>query len=1261
MLSVPIILAITFSVVIVAAAAFSLYWFQFRDTKKIDLDTPVPEDPEKEEIRKKTIGSVEVSRLRNTKETSLFEGDKLTIKYTGDYWPKSQEKTFSYSVNDEHPIEFLSDAKVNEATWVVPPHLYTERLQLHVESKGTILDSKEFNVVTSWKATGPKGSLVVGEVAVFTLTADGKVAKASNPILEYTLDKGESWINTNASFNPARLTFSYTPAEPQSSIMFRIRSTGLEVHKYPDELVSTVDLDYSIREIHKPPVVVTGDITSLTVQDPNGGTPGIVEPSEIVKLVWTVSNGLDLTTIDVSWSSSPDSGFVVFRSDVPAQSQTALVNIPTRETLGDTYTIYIKISSGSHSAVSASVSMAEPSWEYDTTDISVQHSDRFSSTDFTVAVKAVEIDNVKEFFNSANWNYRIAAVGDSQCKTIVSNVAYGGENFSKYGDISINKTSIADVYYVTFIASELNLPWFGECADEATDETGKEINFADIRVDLGFKPWDGEKVTKTNPKVIELSTAASQDNIDALQEWGDATIMYSSGTDKHGNHHWVNILPVPPAPTPVTFDGHFTDFTVENGATPTKLTIGYQNATNITAAVRWMLISDSFRPLVLNQGTSSPNSPTERAIEIELPTDIYDRAHIEIFLLSDPTKKIISPQFVIRPVLALNHHVGTSSDEDIITVDPGQKIDMGVYGGTYAIRSFKNVSYTTQFTEVPFTSYELDRKIQTCVSGPGVTCDEITSKTWITLEQQRRLDVSYSSVDRHGRMFVSWTPGNRTFQNPIRLRFITNGLAHKGLPEVISEATYRRFRSVELDYDSELQLLVTNDNNGTYIHEINQVVAGDQIEIAPKSGKTIATPLIYTDGSWNYNVFVAGGEYENRPATMPTSGILNVAGKMVLDSKLIHYKTSGKVYYIVLRLKSDPSVIITTDRFSYGPGFKFKTDALARHHKQDYFSVGIRVYTTADMDTSLETGFHITNDKSEWNLGKTGMKKTGNLIILSWESKDENPTSPFPYLLPWKSMQTDFDIKITVNHSQVQNPDTHISNTLTTKAIKSFTHGPDNLPKPTTLPKGMTGKVVKMPLNPKAQWVHPVYGITWSKLLTKYDYIDTPELADTTFSGSYAATYRRVQQDYNIPQPDDCNNGGNILGKICGGDPFTKCKCIKVPNRISQKGQYWINVVSDERHFGKDDRLQITTVIGDIGPHTYKNIRVLTYKLFATSDITGTTYMYDLYNNTPEKYRREAFPHFPPADIPLWWVNPVNVLREMGIASVISARNLIKI
>jgi hypothetical protein len=1279
---------VAISITVLGCIAFIVYWFAFKPREET-----IPNAAGRDITRVITTnvsiqGQVDAGRVvvaqrsRNDSQfgTQLRAGDTVTVAYVGSLWNTTDPKVFRAHVvgknQQKYHVEIARNVRTDTVDYTLPGSMYTDNLTFSIErmvDSTTRVSAAVYSVEPRWIMNGPKSTtnLVAHHSSVFNMDADSTLLQHASPVFEMSTDNGENWYIPSSTkmihYNPVRAQFTVTPNENMTGVwkfLFRCRSTDLVNKGYPAELTSQLP-DYYQVQIDHDSDLSTGSvgITSLLIQDSNGGKLQSVIPSQLVTL--NIATSITIPILKVFWATTEADikNSAVYESNViastlPAQGDTGEVVLPSRDVVGDgVETLYIRVEDASDSgnyAYSEALQLNTPSWEFSVNE-SHKHESTFPSTHFHVPVHAPQVTG-DEFFDSSKWNYTLKLLyADCPDPIVVSNVVDGAEPFDSYGVISINGSHWAsDIYYVTFSVRTLELPWFSaqnRCATQAQDSYGNVLSFINIQVELGYQPWDGDSVTKSYEQPLQLNTGIDVAS-SSTQEWGSLVqFQYATGKDSFNNYYWNTFDPL--GSTMFHVDGG------DSGPGDFNVSVRYTDAAYITDAVIWELhyesLTNKSMPPTTLATSISVSSPNERTLELHLNSDVYDRVHLELFLSSDPKQRIISPSFILKPMFALGQHIGAvqapivkeqDNNRYNITVEPGTKFEIPVYGASAAlIRGLKQgtLSFDVEYSQSQFVSHAEDR-----ISGGGGGGGE-----WAT-DDEGPINTHVVFDDVNGTVKLSWTPGNNSFLDARRIRLVTIGLAPTfedpllALEEITSQATITAYMSDTLPFTSELALFQPVVAEQDYVHEQGRLVAGDSVVIMPKQGAVIANPIAYdkdaVDGEkWNYDVFLMGGVYGdelvspveesyllmNKDATTGKP-IMSIDTQVFVDASGTDHVRTDVDYYIAFQLRTDTNIVLTTAKFRFGLGFKISPVEISEESMAqvpDDYAVVLRIEATkSESGVDATSGFTVVTSHDRWIKTKT---LSNGLFVATFKSKDDDSGSPFDFLVPWLSQTHDEDITITVNNPNMSRPIGPQVVTMT--AIKAYTHIPTSGIPPVARPlgDGITGKIGEpMYQNPNKKWIHPIYGITWAPSMDPPSYSTSsgvsgvssnmPSMPNVQFSGysKRGTDYLSLLQNFVYYTPrlgnPEADTEEYVLGTIAESSWWGFSTATQWMNvHRHEPGHRWIPPSGDAGiNDQEDDRLTCSVVTGDIGPHKAENIKVQTMKLTPTFLVDQTEDIY---------------------------------------------------
>lgn len=592
-------IGVSAAVLTVGALAFMVYHFTSKHTRAVTTHAG-PSSP---------YGVVQ-ARLHRRLVSTARAGDLVQLQYEG---PRAtQPKTFGYSLNGRAAVAIATTPKDTWA-WTIPA-LFTDALAFTVTfSDGVVVTSTNVAISPQWSATGPS-ELVVGQSARFSLACSNDLAFVGRPTMEVSEDD-KTWRHIpSIYYNGAKKQFVFTPTEPTPVLYARIRTTHLVAGGYPRELLCSLG-PLSVVDLSPPASRTSGGIATLVVTALDGGVPSTYQCGQAVKLTWT-TEALDLQSIRVQWSTRDTTGFVdLLDQALPAYQGTAVVDLPSRATVGKATVLYLKVvdaANSANSAVAAALSLVKPTWAFaDTANVDGE------STQFEVTVQAAAVDGT--FFDTSQWTYTLQAEGG--CATVVT-------DWSTYGELSMNFTTIPNQYVLVFNAAVKPLPWFDANNTACFSNGGAVV----LRLSLGYKPWNGSTLTPC-PVTITLTAAASQDNTQKDETWGDATVgpVSSDGT---------TMLPFAQA--------YYAPDIVEMAWFPAVNTV-------VNSDVTWKLQCGDQPPVNLQNGTDR----NHRSLHFPIPDFAFgDQCRLLLFIQDDPSQKpLVSAPFRISARFGLSASV----------------------------------------------------------------------------------------------------------------------------------------------------------------------------------------------------------------------------------------------------------------------------------------------------------------------------------------------------------------------------------------------------------------------------------------------------------------------------------------------------------------------------------------------------------------------------------------------------------------------------
>lgn len=915
---------------VVGAGAFSVYWFFLRSKgHKTDSDTmttTAKTDP--------VLGTIRIqanTKLHPTVSRFLAPQEALIIKYEGPAW-KDVEKEYMLKYTNG-TLDLIRKTRINQVAFTLPDRIFADDLSFVIRVGDKTLESTQFEVDFQLKGTSPKGSLIAHQAAQFTVVATPMIMSKATPILEQSTDNGKNWTAvTSTSFNAVTHVFTYTPGEVATNEYLRVRTTTLIKNGYPREL-TFVYPGFDVMPSAPPHVSVSGTIATLTAEDIHGAAlPVHSSPSDLIRLVWTTTGELDLTRIFVKWSPSPTSGFVNLVSNpLPALDGYTVVSLPSRTTLAGAEAIYLQVvdaDTPANAAVSQLIRLSEPTLQYLSQVQGGQSFPAFTTsfpdTSFYVPVYAPHVTAQDDFFNSANWTYRITSKTDNSCGTLLANTGETGVVDYAFETISINFSNTKDIYLVTFLCKE-KLPYFNAGCALLKQHNGFPVDYAALNVSLGFVPWQGKSRVLSNPQNIEVTKSASQEEILKSQDWGDAIMEFEVQPGV-----WASLK----------------DRVFQQADRP-NLTVRYTGAKNITLAVVWELHHSG---QVINLGSLVPHDATMAQLTFALPDYVYDTCTVKCRLDSGDLRSVVSPSFVISLSLALNHVYDAIPTPETIDKNVGDAIDLRVYGKAYALR---DAIHDPTKTKKVVVQYKLG-------SFPGTF--EQDGDDWLHIDQTGQFAYSLT-LSAHGSLHLRVEPNNFFFGKVIRFRMVAEGISGT-LPDIVIQPTVVAWQVTTLPYDADLKFQL-KDYHLEDVHIANHMPTPDSNKLIVDSDPKLRfNGLTYEDGQWSHSMFIQGGEYGDTPMAIAETYLSWDNHSVIVNHMGITHRTVGQEYRFTMKLKQDPNII------KFGPPFTWVYGMTAAYKKPLHaatYAISVAIYTSPGFQRSSgRFEFALTYRGSGW-------------------------------------------------------------------------------------------------------------------------------------------------------------------------------------------------------------------------------------------------------------------------------------------------------
>ena len=670
-----------------------------------------------------------------------------------------------------------------------------------------------------------------------------------------------------------------------------------------------------------------------------------------------------------------------------------------------------------------------------------------------------------------------------------------------------------------------------------------------VRVSVGYRPLNEDGVVR-NPGTQLLRS------LTCLPWEPKAAVTYCLHVNKdEGVMNFSSISP--PSQTP-SHSGQKQFTTLPMGAR-VALRVGDESVTRDNLV--WRLVYSNTKYGRVALGVSQQG---RASILTTVPHYAYGLAHVEVE--TNCLDVLRSPDFLIAPNVSLGGRgAGPGPQTDAVTVVPGtEPLLLTLSGFSSWIGRTAGVLRTLQYRD-------------------GGADDD---GDWRTLGAGTTYPSSSS---------VSVSLGNQFFEEKVRLRMCVEAT---GLPPVYSQATPHLYETTSVPVNHDFQTFVYGDKT-------TNVRLGEPVRLGQGTESAAAAIAKRTGpeddaGNINYRVYVQDDPVNSTGAVQVRAVWDESKREAFVDLTGVTSIQSNGRYVLVLRLRSDLDTLYETNTFTLVAGFgAHVVDLAASPHKTDYFTVAVRVELPSYISPAE---IEIKSNQYQQSVSPYEAVPPGppyaHLYLVRFKSGDDDATSPHPYLVPWNNMTSPRDVRLTVTYTGDLSDVTPDSIDLPpTAPLKTFQHLPVPTPSATLTGTASARTAHHVHLNPQRFFVHPVYGIT----VTRMSKAGHPIM---TFAGHFGTSYRAKVQNWTSE------------------DPFGRYKYTS--EDVGVLGEEWLDMYGTPD--GPDDRPVVTIYTGNVGPHTNKLERhdmVLT----DLQKVQSTYGLYDRFWNG-ENFFNTLPPHF---------------------------------